>query len=307
MHRLDNLRNATMLPDLDSLVLFVRAAEMKNLTRASEACLITAPAASRRLALLEHQFKASLFERHSRGLDLTPAGERLLSMAREVIAGVQHMRSEMGNYARGPTSVLRVQGNTSAMTQALLGDIAAFQRENEDVRLVLGEAWSDDSLRRLRAGDADISVVVQGVDAAGLHTLPYRQDQLAAVLRQGDLLGARQPLGFADLLERDIVGLESGSALTRLLAQEAARLLRAMAMRVQVRSFEAVCRAVEAGLGVGVLPVAATRSFATGMGLQVLPLADDWARRRMILCMRAEPEPGSALARLANHLHGLAD
>lgn len=296
-----------MLPDLDSLVLFVRAAEMKNLTRASEACLITAPAASRRLALLEHQFKASLFERHSRGLDLTPAGERLLLMAREVIAGVQHMRSEMGNYAHGPTSVLRVQGNTSAMTQSLLGDVAAFQALHDDVRLVLGEAWSDDSLRRLRSGDADVSVVVQGVDATGLYTLPYRRDQLAAVLQQGDVLGLRQPLGFSDLLERDLVGLENGSALTRLLEQQAARLLRPMAMRVQVRSFEAVCRAVEAGLGVGVLPVAATRSFAAGMGLQVLPLADDWASRRMVLCMRAQPEPGSSLDRLAGYLHGLAD
>ena len=64
-----------MLPDLDSLALFVRAAEMRNLTRAAEASLITVPAASRRLSLLEHQFKAQLFERHSRGLQLTPAGE----------------------------------------------------------------------------------------------------------------------------------------------------------------------------------------------------------------------------------------
>ncbi|NBQ06625.1 MAG: LysR family transcriptional regulator [Betaproteobacteria bacterium] len=60
-----------MLPDIDSLALFVKAAEMRNLTRAAEASHITVPAASRRLSLLEHQFKAQLFERHSRGLQLT--------------------------------------------------------------------------------------------------------------------------------------------------------------------------------------------------------------------------------------------
>ena len=119
-----------MLPDIDSLALFVRAAEMRNLTRASEASRITVPAASRRLALLEHQFKAQLFERHSRGIDLTPAGERLLLLAREVIASVHHMRAEMGNYARGRQTVLRALGNTSAMTQFLPGDIAAFQAAN---------------------------------------------------------------------------------------------------------------------------------------------------------------------------------
>ena len=71
-----------MLPDLDSLALFVHAAELRNLTRAAEPSHITVPAASRRLALLEHQFKAQLFERHSRGLELTPAGEHLLQLAR---------------------------------------------------------------------------------------------------------------------------------------------------------------------------------------------------------------------------------
>jgi DNA-binding transcriptional LysR family regulator len=51
--------------------------------RAAEASLITVPASSRRLWLLEHQFRTQLFERRSRGLDLTPAGERLLQLARE--------------------------------------------------------------------------------------------------------------------------------------------------------------------------------------------------------------------------------
>ena len=95
-----------MLPDLDSLALFVRAAEMANLTRAAEASHITVPAASRRLALLEHQFRAQLFERHSRGLQLTPAGDHLLKHAREVIASVNHMRAEMVNYASGRNAVV---------------------------------------------------------------------------------------------------------------------------------------------------------------------------------------------------------
>ena len=97
-----------MLPDIDSLALFVRAAELGNLTRAAEASHITVPAASRRLSLLEHQFKATLFERHSRGLQLTPAGDHLLRLAREVVAGVHQMRAEMANYASGQHAVLRV-------------------------------------------------------------------------------------------------------------------------------------------------------------------------------------------------------
>ncbi len=294
-----------MLPDIDSLALFVRAAEMCNLTRASEASMITVPAASRRLALLEHQFKAQLFERHSRGLDLTPAGERLLLLAREVIASVHHMRAEMGNYGRGHQTVLRVLGNTSAMTQFLPGDIAAFQTANDNARVVLEEGWSDDAIRRVRSGEIDLGVTVQGPDVSGLWLRPYRTDLLAAVLRDDDPLSA-DSLSFSDLLDRDMVGLESGSTLTRLLEANAARLMRPMTLRVQVRSFEAVCRAVEARLGVGVLPLLAARSFVGAMGLRVAPLAEPWARRQMLLCLRAAPGAGSPLEALVTHLAGCA-
>lgn len=290
-----------MLPDLDSLALFVRAAEMRNLTRAAEASLITVPAASRRLQLLEHQFKAQLFARHSRGMDLTPAGERLLQLAREVIASVHHMRAEMGNYALGRQTVLRVHGNTSAMTQFLPADIASFQEAHEQVHLLLKECWSEDAVRRVRGGEIDLAVVVEGVDVSGLWCRPYRRDRLAAVLRQGDGPSG-DAIAFADLLDHDLVGLEDSSTLTRLIEAQAAQLLRPIALRVQVRSFEAVCRAVEARLGVGVLPLAAARSFAASMNLRILPLTDAWAMRRMVVCTRSEPAAHTPLGALIEHL-----
>lgn len=294
-----------MLPDIDSLALFVRAAELGNLTRAAEASYITVPAASRRLSLLEHQFKVQLFERHSRGLDLTPAGERLLQLAREVLAGVHHMRAEMGNYARGPQSVLRVQGNTSAMTQFLPRDIAEFQTSHRDVRVVIEEGWSDDAARRVRSGEVDLGVIVEGADVTGLVCRTYRRDHLAAVMRSDDQL-VGDSIAFADLLEHDLVGLEGASTLTRLLTARATHLQRPIALRVQVRSFEAVCRAVEARLGIGVLPMAAARSFAPSMQLRVLPLSDGWASRAMLLCTRTQPAPQSPLGTLVAHLESCA-
>jgi DNA-binding transcriptional LysR family regulator len=215
------------------------------------------------------------------------------------------MRAEMSNYASGRQSVLRVQGNTSAMTQFLPADIASFQVAHDDVRIVLEECWSEDAVRRVRSGDADVGVVVEGCDLDGLWTRPYRRDRLAAVVRDDDAL-QKAEIAFEDLLERDLVGLEGSSTLTRLLAAQASGLMRPMALRVQVRSFEAVCRAVQAQLGVGILPLAAAGSFAQAMELKVLPLTNDWALRRMILCTRAQPEAKSALGLLMAHLESQA-
>ena len=151
----------------------------------------------------------------------------------------------------------------------------------------------------------DLGVVVEGCDTAGLWCRPYRSDHLAAVLRDDDVLRGTA-IAFADLLERDLVGLEGSSTLTRLLTAQAAQQMRPMALRVQVRSFEAVCRAVEARLGIGILPLAAARSFAHTMQLKVLPLSDPWAARRMQLCTRSQPPSQTPVGTLITHLQACA-
>lgn len=291
-----------MHPDIDSLALFVKAAEMENLTRAAEACFITVPAASRRLSLLEHQFKAQLFQRHSRGLELTPAGEHLLNHARKVVAMVTLMRAEMNNYSAGSQSVIRVLGNTSAMAQFLPHDVSVFQGNHPEIRLVLEESWSDEVIRRLLAGEVDLGIVIKTQPIDGLHVLPYRSDQLAIVVRQDDPLNA-DTVAFESLIDRDFVALEGGSSLTRLLTSRGEKMFNPVTVRVQVRSFEAVCQAVQAQFGVGVLPLAAANSFVQAMGLRVIPLQDEWAARQMVVCTRTVPNADSPLGLLLAHLH----
>jgi DNA-binding transcriptional LysR family regulator len=201
--------------------------------------------------------------------------------------------------------VLRVHGNTSAMTQFLPADVATFQAAHEQVRIVLEECWSEEAVKRVRSGEADLGVVVEGCDASGLWCRPYRSDRLSAVMRSDDPLQGPE-VAFAELLERDLVGLEGSSTLTRLITAQAAAQMKPMALRVQVRSFEAVCRAVVAQLGIGILPLAAARSFAPAMRLRVLPLSDDWSRRTMLLALRAQPPRQTPLGELLAHLEACA-
>jgi DNA-binding transcriptional LysR family regulator len=215
------------------------------------------------------------------------------------------MRAEMTNYAMGRNSVLRVLGNTSAMAQFLPSDVASFQASHDSVRIMLEESWSEEVVRRVRTGEADLGVVVDGCDVQGLWVQPYRNDQLAAVLKADDVLNAKK-VEFSELLERDLIGLEAGSTLTRLLTEQAAQYMHPMALRVQVRSFEAVCRAVQAELGIGILPMAAARSFAPAMKLKVIPLADKWALRKMMICVRSHPASQTPLGQLAAHLQAVA-
>eukprot|EP01036_Dinobryon_divergens_P048140 gene48140-64600_t len=210
-----------MLPDIDSLALFVRAAELRSLTKAAEASHIGLAAASRRIALLEHRFRTPLLERSSRGVGLTTAGASLLPHAKALLIGLNHMQADMRDHAAGRKGALRILANTSAMTEALPEHLAGFARLNPDIRLAVEERWSDDIVRAVLAADGDIGIVVDGTKTEGLETLSYSTDRIAVVMPAGHPLAMAPGMRFTDVLEEDLVALEAGSSMMRLLAQQA--------------------------------------------------------------------------------------
>ena len=293
-----------MLPDIDSLALFVRAAELRSLTKAAEASHIGLAAASRRMALLEHRFRTTLLERSSRGVELTAAGASLLPHARALLVELNQMQAEMRDHANGRKGALRLLANTSVITDSLPDDLAAFAHHNPDVQVVVEERWSEEIVRALQAAEADIGIIVEGVAVDGLDTRPYCQDRLAVVMRHDHALAAFKSLSFVDVLDDELITLEGGSSMTRLVAAQAVIAERTLQLRVQVRSFEAICHMVEAGLGLGLLSEQAARVLAKGLDLSVRPLNDPWAQRSMLLCTRKERASMPSVAKLLDFLCG---
>lgn len=292
-----------MLQDLVTLRVFVRAAECGRLGEAARQSNLAIAAASRRIALMEERFGVRLFYRSRQGLTLTPAGTALLDSARALLAQARAIDGEMSDFAGGMRGTIRIQTNPSAIIQFLPGDLASFARQWPDVRVDLEENMSRDIVEAVRADRADIGIVVDSGDGT-LETYPYRQDRLALLAPRGSFVG-RDTIDFEEVQDREFVGLVGTTALTRTLLDEAAKSDRTLRLRMQVRSFDGVCRMVEAGFGLGVLPEIAARSFAASMALDVVPLSNAWATRHMKICV--SPGVGkSALARsLIVHLRAL--
>lgn len=291
-----------MLPDIDSLALFVRAAELRSLTKAAEASHIGLAAASRRMALLEHRFRTALLERSPRGVELTPAGASLLPHAKSLLHEINEMQAEMRDHADGRKGTLRILANTSAMTESLPADLAAFSRLNPDVRLSVQERWSSEIVQSLLAGEADVGIVVEGTQTDSLETSTYRKDRIAVVMPAAHPLASVPEMKFADVLDDDLVALESGASMMRLLTEQAVIEERTLQLRVQVRSFEAVCRMVQAGLGLGILPYEGSSLMGQALGLVVRPLTEPWAERNMLVCVKKERAANSSVAKLLEHL-----
>ena len=140
------------------------------------------------------------------------------------------------------------------------------------------------------------------VDAGGLETYPFRRDRFVLVVAADHPLAKRTKIPFVDVLDHDFVGLDRASALQRFLSSKAARIGRPIRLRVQLRSFDAVCRLVECKVGIGIVPATTARRAAKTMAIQAVALSDAWALRDLTICVRSRDELPSYARQLVDHL-----
>jgi DNA-binding transcriptional LysR family regulator len=284
--------------DLTDLRLFVEVTAAGSITAGAAKINLALAAASTRIRLLEERLGVALLERRARGVVPTPAGMTLLRHARAVIEQLEHLKGELADHATGLRGTIRVWANTAATAEFLPAPLAGFLRSYPQLDILLEERPSIEIVPAVAEGQAEIGVVAAQPDMAGLETIPFRLDRLVVVVPPDHPLAARRSIGFAEALPHEFVGLADGSALPAHLARHAARHGTALRHRVQLRSFDAICRMVEHGVGIGIVPATAAARCARTMRIRRLALRDAWAGRRLVLCLRsldALPPPARKL------------
>jgi DNA-binding transcriptional LysR family regulator len=272
--------------DLVDLKLFCDVVEAGTITRGAEHSALALAAASTRLKAMEDLVGAALLTRSRQGVSLTAAGTTLLKHARLILAQSARLREELGVYAGGAAGHVRLLANTNASTEFLPEALSAFLAANPQVTVDLEERLSDEIVALIAEGTGDIGIVAGTVDMGRLQTFPFRSDRFVVVTAAGHPLADRGKVAFADVLGFDFVGLDRTSALQRFLAAKATPLGQTMRLRVQLRSFDAVCRLVAAGVGIGVAPLTTARRAALSLPIAITDLEDDWAIRDLTICVR---------------------
>ncbi|TDN61126.1 LysR family transcriptional regulator [Paraburkholderia sp. BL10I2N1] len=280
------LNNLLRKLDLTTLQLFLAVYEERTLTRAAEREAIAVSAASKRLLELEQALGAALFVRKARGMELTPAGETLLHHARRVLRDIENIGLELAEHATGVIGYVRMMANLSAIVEFLPEDLRAFLAINDRVRVELEERPSGGVIAAVADSLVDLGICSGDADTRGMHVSHYRHDRLVIVMRDDHPLAGRDSVTFADTLDSDHVGLHAASSInmrTHLAARQAGRPLR---LRIHVPGFDAVCRMVQAGMGLGVLPLDVYNAIGRSLGLTAVTLDEEWAARSLIIVVR---------------------
>lgn len=288
--------------DLVDLRLFLHVADTASITHGAERSHLALASASARIRGMEAALGVDLLKRGRRGVALTPAGQCLLDHARIVTQQVETMRGDLGAFARGLSGSVRVLSNTAAFSEHLPRALASFLKANPTITVDLEERESASITEAIVAGAADIGIANDAAVPDSVRAHAFREDRLVLVMPRNDAFASRRRARFSEVIDRPFVGLSRQSALQRHLAGHAARLGRAMHLRVGVGSFDEICRMVEAGVGIAIVPEAAATRCRRTMSIAVVGLAEPWAQRRLVICTRAAGRPPAPAARLLEHL-----
>ncbi|MDQ2104588.1 LysR family transcriptional regulator [Azospirillum isscasi] len=291
-----------MRVDLTSFKLFVAIGEELNITRAAERENIVLSAASKRIADLEAGAGVALLHRHARGVSLTPAGRTFLHYSRQVLQTLARMEGELSDFTAGVKGHVRMHAIASAISEFLPHELNGFLERYPLVKIDLEEHVGPAIVRAVAERTADIGIITENTPAEGLERLPYHVDRLVLVVPDGHALADRPSIRLTEALDHDFVGPHPDSSLLAVIMRACMETGSSIKLRIQVRSFDGMCRMIEANLGIGILPVLAIEHQLASGRIRAVPLDEPWAARRLFLCMREFAALPVSARQLVQHL-----
>ncbi|MPT62881.1 LysR substrate-binding domain-containing protein [Burkholderia pseudomallei] len=273
--------------DLTDLRLFLHVCEAGSITGGAERAHMTLQSASERIRGMEEELGVPLLQRAKRGTRATEAGRALEHHARVVLQQIDHMRGELQQFGAGLRGHIRLLSNTAALSEYLPDALAEYLPRHPKLSVSVEERSSQEIVHAIRGKTADFGIVADSVGLDGLEQMPFREDWLIAVAAVDHSLAARERVAFAELVDADFIGMTDGSALQVHLADQAKALGKRIDYRVQLKSFDAICRLIERGVGIGIVSRHAALRAQQTMQIRLIELTDPWAHRRLTICARS--------------------
>ncbi|MCH6167772.1 LysR family transcriptional regulator [Pseudonocardia alaniniphila] len=279
--------------ELQQMRYVVAVAETANFTRAAERCRVVQSALSHQIARLERELGARLFDRTSRRVRLTPAGEAFLPAARQALDAAERASAEVAAVSGELRGRLAIGTIPTVTAVDLASALKSFQVRHPHVRITLRAGSSDELAERVRQGDLDIAFLglPPSVEPRGVRGRALARGELVAIVAPGHPLADMADVDLHRLSKEVFVDYPAGTA-ARAQSDEAfaaAGVTREVAF--EVTNADLVARLVRLGLGIGMMPAA----FVTELpNVHVVELRDPPTRVEHVIWSRLRPSPAAA-------------
>ena len=242
--------------EIRQLRAFMAIAETHTFTAASQRVNVTQAAISMRINQLELELGVPLFVRAQRRCVLTHAGEILLERAQRILREHDAALAEMADLSGAKRGRVRL-GSASAMfsSNPLPQLLKELRARHPHVEVTVGSGTSEALVRQIIAGDLDLAFVSLPVEARGVQTELLLEDYLIAIAHPEHRLAAQRVVSAYELAGEPLILGERGGNTRRLIDQFFADAGLHPKVTMELSRLASIKRMVEAGLGVGIVPV----------------------------------------------------
>jgi len=241
--------------DTSNLQTFIAAAELTSFSLAAEQLYLTQPAVSKRIATLERELGAALFDRIARRVNLTEAGREFLPRAKAILCEIEDSRRLISNLTGTVAGQLSIGTSHHIGLHRLPPVLRQFSKAWPDVALDLQFMDSEAACRAVQAGDLELGIVTLPLEPlTDLKSELIWPDPLAIVVAHEHPLAKKPRLDFQQLAEYPAILPSPGTYTRQLLERSIAQAGEKLGTGMTTNYLETIKMMVGVGLGWSVLP-----------------------------------------------------
>jgi len=237
--------------------------------------------------MLEEKYGKQLLERTRGNVQLTPAGEILYQVSKEIVQRYQDLESRLQDVAKIVAGTVRVATVHSIGLYELSTQLKRFLKAYPQVQLQLGYSRSSKIYEDALKGGIDLGIVAYPSRRPGITTIPLREDRLVLVVPPGHPFAKHRTISTNRLDGEALVGFDRDIPTRR----ETDRVLRKHGIDpryvTELDNVEVMKRVVEIGLGIAILPEQAVRPEVKGGTLVAVQISDEVFPRQLGIIHRS--------------------
>jgi LysR family nitrogen assimilation transcriptional regulator len=210
---------------LRQLRYFVEVAQSRSFSQAAQRLLVAQPALSQNISSLEKELGVTLLERHARGVDLTPAGQRLLAGAHQVLTKTASLKELAAGKAQDPSGPVRlsVAGSlSSVIVGPLLRSVAT---QYPGILLTIQEGLSFEVRTHVESGRSQLALMPSPSEVPGIDSLSVFEERFILVGSPVSMRRKPKTVTFAQVTELPLA-LPDGAHDLRKIVERAANAMK---------------------------------------------------------------------------------
>lgn len=244
---------------LNQLKYFLKIAELGSVSAASRQLYIAQPALSHQIAALEKELEVELFTRTVKGVQLTPAGEKLVHHAGLILRQVENARADVISDESSPRGEVRLVVDASKVYTLLPLLITETARRFPDVQLNVFESMSLAAARQIADGKVDLGLIPNAADLSGVEVLPvYRESMYLVgknlVEKGADSGNKQQTILFEQLSEYPLVAPSRPHNIRMHIEQTALEARRPLDIRYEQNTAQGLRCLINNGIASAIIP-----------------------------------------------------